>query len=405
MEHEDTLKRRTDDIAAILKAGGTIDLNAGEPMPLPNAEPHDVEPPEHVSLDALAPTRAGQSLEDTLRKRREARAVAIDTLPAWPEAIETGHDCRESNPHGWGCTLNDALGGIRPGRVWAVGANGSGIGKTAFLGQLVDGLALRTAQLASDDEPLTPVLWLSEMSAAELTERTLARWLGVSLGAIGGAGRFYGREQPKGRDDLARLEHKALAGDLRGWREFVRDVDLRHATASGSDLFDLVLRRAVNPWRDKLARRYGRDADLVWPVVVVDPLQRFLDRAASPIEAQDELADDIARAARREGLVVLVTSDTNKAGATTGAGEGGRSEQGVAGSFRGSYVLQHAADAVIHVERMSEEDTTAEVAVSVIKNRNGRKLTKGAAARFTYATALGRFVAHGREALGFRGTS
>jgi len=389
MEHEDTLKRLTDDIAATLKAGGTIDLNAGEPMPLPDAEPRDVEPQEHVSLDALAPTRAGQSLEDTLRKRREARAVAIDDLPAWPEANETIHGCKASSPHGWGRTLNDALGGIRPGRVWAVGANGAGVGKTAFLGQLVDGLALRTAQLVTDDEPLTPVLWLSEMSAAELTERTLARWLGVSLGAIGGAGRFYGREQPEGRDDLAQLEHKALAGPLRGWREFVRDVDLRHATASGSDLFDLVLRRAVNPWRNELARLYERD---VWPVVVVDPLQRFLDRAASPVEAQDELADDIARAARREGLVVLVTSDTNKAGATTGAGEGGRSEQGVAGSFRGSYVLQHAADAVIHVERMSEGDTTAEVAVSVIKNRNGRKLAKDGAARFTYATALGRFV-------------
>jgi len=126
----------------------------------------------------------------------------------------------------------------------------------------------------------------------------------------------------------------------------------------------------VNAWRDELAARHrGHE---VWPVVVVDPLQRWQDPELGEVEALNSLAEDLDALADEHGWIVLLSSDTNKASAAATAGEEGNA----ASIFRGSYKLFHACDALLlmkaeRIEKGAELPPTRRVTVEIAKNRNG----------------------------------
>lgn len=324
-----------------LQRAGDLSLD-----PEDGAEP--MADPEAPALGVLAPTFAAVYGPDELTADRDRRLVSLARLPGWP-----GADGEMDAGHGWGAALDKVLGGgICPGYMLAVGAASAGAGKTAWLMQLADGLALRTAGVVRDkrDAPLTPVLLLSEMGVRELTWRTLARWTGHPA-RVFRAGRSaedldgWNRDRVDAAFDDARGALHGAPGEARRYMRALRPGDDAVAAVA------LALRR----WREVLARE--ADGRTVWPVVVVDPVQRWQAPDADEVQGLNLLAEGLRALADAPGAVVLLTSDTNKPAAANKreAGPEG-SREWAAGLFRGSYKLQHAVDAALALWRPRSED-------------------------------------------------
>lgn len=313
----------------------------------------DVEARE--ALEA-APTLADRYDLTAFELDSSRTLISLANLPMWPGGAE-------DSGHGWGRALDGMLGGgVCPGYMLAVGAASAGAGKTAWIHQLADGLALRTlAQLEGAEaraEPLTPVLFLSEMRADGLTWRSLARWTGKS------ASDFRAGASHHERDSVAAAAREAFDSEWGRSRSFIR---LWQGNALGGELPE-ALARTVDAWKAELEAKHGRE---VWPVVVIDPLQRFRKQGnTGEVEAVNELVAALGKRARADGWVVLLTSDTNKTSATGDGRDSSRTilEEGAA-ALRGTYQLTHEADAVIYLKR--EEDGRT-VRAHVVKNRWGR---------------------------------
>ena len=122
------------------------------------------------------------------------------------------------------------LGGLVAGDMKAFGAAGAKAGKTYFVGQMLDGLAMQTAYRLMgipgyEDAPIVLVFWVSEMSKkSEVPMRFVARALGydakvttqgvdaidsVSLAALRSVG-------------MTPTEYVTHARRLRAWQHRVR---------------------------------------------------------------------------------------------------------------------------------------------------------------------------------------
>lgn len=278
--------------------------------------------------------------------------------------------------HGLGDVLNRRLGGgLAPGDLVAIGASRAGSGKTAFLMQLADGLALRCAGTAAG--PLTPVTVVSEMDAATLARRTLGRLCGVPA-RLFRSGRASGehRETVEAAYATARAELRegGRFNAMRPWMHLARP-DTRGMNAINA------LAESVNDWRDVLATSHpGRD---VIPIVVVDPIQRWQDPELNEVESLNVLAEALDTLADAHGWIVMLTSDTNKEQAKG-------TETSNAGAFRGSYRLMHAADVAVVMRpgTYDEEKRQTVVDVELEKNRNGPL----GSARMTWHSPTGQFT-------------
>lgn len=287
--------------------------------------------------------------------------------------------------HGWGSELDRMVGGgLGPGDVVGLGASAAGAGKTALVMQLADGLALRSADLAETAKggPLTPMLLLSEMDPKALARRTLAR--------LAGAPAWFFRsgvaaERSRHRAEAATAYDKARAllqpggafQRLAAWQRTARPTN-RGAAMLGQ------VEKAVEDFKAEVKARYpGRQ---VWPVVVIDPIQRWQSEGVSEVEALNALAESVDALADDHGWIVLLTSDTNKAAAV------GREEKDrdPANLFRGSYKLFHACDLVLTstAEPYVEGQAVREVTVGIAKNRNGGM----GSVSFGWEGATGRFT-------------
>ena len=342
-------------------------------------------------LDFHAPTLNSLYGVDELDRDRQRTLMSLATLPAWPGAARR----RTGGPvygHGWGDHLDRLLGGgIHPGYMLALGASAAGAGKTAWLMQIVDGLALRSAELVESGRPgpLTPILVLSEMSPSALTWRTLARWTGADS-RIFRAG--ASAERLLDRSDAGELVERtfeaareALGGPLRGSRRWIRMLRPR---GSGAALLEEA-GRILERWREQLGRETGRP---IWPVLVLDPVQRWQDPSKGEVEALNALVEGLAEMAQRKGKewIVLLTSDTNK-GTASGQTSGGVLQEAV-GGFRGSYKLMHLVDAALYLHRTADRapDARALVLETVpVKNRWGS--TRGPWPHFQWSPWNGRF--------------
>jgi hypothetical protein len=280
--------------------------------------------------------------------------------------------------HGLGDDLDRVLGGgLNIGDLVAIGAAGAGAGKTAFEMQIADGLALRSEELVRSGRPgvLTPMLIVSELSPEELAFRTIGRLANVAhsiLLAGRSAERFHGAEEV---DAAFSSAEKLLRGPLSAlprWQLVMRPHENRaEFMAEVGGIMKSLKERTASAYPDRQ----------VWPVLIVDPIQRWQDPGVSEVEALNQLAEDLDASADREKWIAILTSDTNKNAAT------GETTSGV-GAFRGSMKLQHACDVVLLLdggEPVTDPGTPRAATVDVLKTRRGP-----AGARVSFSWFAGR---------------
>jgi hypothetical protein len=382
-----------------------------EQDPKQQADDHTMKPEEVISpeareqaeedstktseerLDEGAPTFHDAYGIEELEKDRGRELVSIATLPGWPGS--------SGNGHGWGKELNQALGGgICPGYSLAIGAATAKAGKTSLLMQLAVGLSLRTAELIENRKPgpLTPVLVCSEMSAQALTWRALARWTGYDS-RIFRAGKnaqdLYIEGKPT---EMDRAEHVAKAwqaaedalteGLFAESRRYMRGLSPHHKHLGGRALME-HLESMVGAWVMDLKAQYNRE---VWPVVVLDPIQRWTDSNLKELEALGGLVEALGTATEKHGWIVLMTSDATKATATRSADQEKPIDPKTLAAevFRGSYKLQHLCDAAICLmaDDGKDEDGSAPMKLVFALNRWGPDHLKS---RYRWQRKTGRF--------------
>jgi hypothetical protein len=333
-----------------------------EPDPRPLAGQHGAAggviegpDPEHAREEERRKARASDpapllgdlyGLEE-LRADRERRLLSLADLPGWRPRLrdpEAGHGWGEQEgSYGWGAAFDDAAGGgVCPGWSMAMGAASAGAGKTTWLMQLADGLALRAAHVATGrmDGPLTPVVILSEMGVGHLTWGSLARWCGRDARDF--------RRGAGGHPDAWREAETATAGP---WGESRKYTRLWRASSLRGPALVKALAERTAAWRRELEDAHKCD---VWPVVVVDPVQRWAGDG-DDVQGVNVLAEELLAACHRGGWIMLATSDATKASATGSGEQKVGSAEWAASVFRGSYKLIHAVDLAAALHRPGED--------------------------------------------------
>lgn len=348
-----------------------------EARPALDEEGKPIPPPRLVELETDAPTLASAYGVEHLLADRHRELISLSRLPPWPSSPPPQFG------HGLGQHLNDILGGgLAPGEMVAVGASSAGAGKTAWLMQLADGMALRTAAIAQRGETqwgqqLTPVFLASEMGAQALSWRSLARWTGLHANIFRG-GKTQGRRREEDADAAFAAGQQALMGELGEARGFMRTLSPQVASRlAGEGAAALIghLRKLVNAWKEALQKAHP-DKSVV-PIVLVDPIQRY-QQGDDEISDLNALARELCAATLEDGWISLVSSDTNKSSAR-GYTDGRDDVEEGAGVFRGSYKLIHEVTAAIYLRkppdyRQSDADkqqALRHVEVVLVKNRWG----------------------------------
>ncbi len=206
-----------------------------------------------------APSLARYAGEALLARSQRRRRISLAALPGRPGGSLCGY--------GLGPQLDAPIGGLRPGSVLAITAEGAAIAgrdpATALALQLADGLALRTAAVAkaASRDALSPVMLIAEGPPEQLILSTLARWTGADLRTLeaGGSAR-------SGADQRAIFQaaRDALSGHLGRALGYLRVLQ---SAPRGSERL-AALRAAIATWRALLERQSSRE---VWPVVAVSP--------------------------------------------------------------------------------------------------------------------------------------
>jgi hypothetical protein len=372
----------------IVKAGVSVRRHTSVsrlPEPPPRDEPPEpIPPPEYVD-DEDGPATNGDALGlaprpcdvSRLRERHALRFVSLADLP---------------ERQGWGEFLDKLTGGgLAPGSIVGLGAAGTGAGKTAFLMQLLDGLALRSSFACENPEatvPLTPVIILSEMAPEDLEARTLGRLLevpGQVFLAGASAKRWHKWAWVDAQYESAErlMQPSGLYSRIAEWQRIARPQLFGPALVQSVEAY-------VDGWLASIREKHpGRE---VVPIVAVDPINRFLPLdGRSEVETLGELASDLDRLGDRRRWIILVTADTNKTAARdpSAAGNG-------AAVFRGTMQLLHAFDLTLVLEPGdADPDGVRDYGVRLDKNRYGRS---DVGLNFRWHTRTGlRFVPESEE--------
>lgn len=420
--------------------------------PLPGAIRDAVSP--RICMRPLVPLGSLYGRERLLLDF-EQELVAIDRLPGWPTQPNGG----ESGPsvlgpvkrqqaevsadlsrpsiyagHGLGKHLSRKLGwGLRPGAMLGLGAAHAGAGKTAFLHQLADGLALRSAEIVSGDiafgNVLTPVFLLSELPEGDLVWRSMSRWTGAPSSwffggrtALGHAGKEQKREIEAARDFASRLldtedsEYGQFAHTISKWVHVLNSRSdlgrqLLDAASRSSEAFIGYLKYWVDYVSMELNAMYPNRA--VFPVVVIDPIQRFAEMSGGgEVESLNKLSS-LLRTATISGdypWITLLTSDTNKESSTGRVRNRNMRSEGTA-AFRGSYNLLHEVSIALFMRKapgsewsLDEDGHGRHIEIGVVKNRYGGSpsgTVNDPHPRFEYHARCGRFLPYSRESAQF----
>lgn len=276
-------------------------LREGTLPPDPEADAEPMAPPALELADA--PTLADAYGLAHLEADRGRQLLSLAKLPPWPDTVPP------ASGHGWGEHLDQLLGhGLRPGEMVAIGAASAGAGKTAWLMQLVDGVALRNPYLLAGEgawgPQLTPVLMASEMSPDALAWRSLARWTGHPASTFR-AGQSLARRHPSRAPELRQAwegARQALTGEFgqaRHWQRLLSPGKAGLAASRGAKLFVEHLRATVGAWRELLAHEHPGH-ELV-PFVVVDPLQRY-QSGHDEVTDLNALARELCAVTAEEGV-------------------------------------------------------------------------------------------------------
>jgi hypothetical protein len=263
---------------------------------------------------------------------------------------------------GLGGSLDRILGGgLTLHQTVAFVSAGAGVGKTAYLHQLADGIAEANAAeyvhaLEHGRDPVVvPVLFVSEMTTGDLTLRGLARQAGVEgyllrdpRGERGS--RPFTDGLTYGEDALRRA--RAAAGAFQEAARFLTIVDKR-TTTTVADLEEAV-RRIRRAWEDA--------ACIVSAVVVIiDPIHRLIDPTRSEVEGLGHLLPAINGLAHRQDAIVLYSSDTTKLAAASRSSVSAKERadelaDAIEAAFRGSYQLLHLPDFALGLITVRSDD-------------------------------------------------
>lgn len=373
--------------------------------------------------------------DDAMDKDMERVPLKVETLypfyDFWrveDEAIANEHGGAPVG-HGYGRWLARAIGGLLPGDFKVVGGAGAKIGKTHFLGQMIEGLALCAAArilgvLGYHDAPIVMPVWVTEMpKPGEVKMRLLSRHFGFDMAAITMA---QAAAESPGIMHMA-SEHQCLPGVVvthaRAIVKAYRSNDkhpvgmvLKHLNkeialsefpapsgagrsyvdhSSGVNLIS-HLADAVALRRRELAALLGVPEDQVMPLVVIDPGQRFIGQSDSAKKELDTflgaVSSKICRTYGGLGAIALMTSDTTKAAAkelNLDVFLSGQGQALAADIFAGSQAMMHIPDTVIAL--CGEESTVPYRRTQwgrVLQSRTGAPLE---AYPFAWETHIGRF--------------
>ncbi len=339
-------------------------------------------------LDLEQARRAGMSLVEyraALAEGRDPQHEAEQTTAALGMVERpcdvAGLDARERlrlvsfadlpEGHGLGEQLDDVLGGgLAPGDLVGIGAPATGAGKTALLTQALDGLALRSALAAEDPEataPLTPVMLVTEMDAADLECRTLGRLLSVPgtmfvAGASARRWRDHATVTARFADARRLMAPGGAYARLCPWQHVMRAGSLAGPTLLAA------LERHADEWLGLLRREHpGRE---LVPILAIDPVQSVLpaDEGRSEIETLGEMSAALDALAERRRWIVAMSVETNKASA-----RGDDAPTRAAAVYRGTMQLLHRCDvALVLVPDELGPDGVRPVSLFIDKNRRGR---------------------------------
>ena len=322
---------------------------------------------------------------------KDRKLLSLKTLPGWDSY--NGHDAPASG-HGWGEHFHKQVGGVAPGTMVAIGASSAGAGKTYFVSQLTEGLAYRTAELIEkgnpESEPLTPVFFISEMSHEELIHRSAGRIIGVSgsdLRAGADAAAYHTEER---FNAIYERFVEITEGDnifAKGRNQFINMWIDQPDQPRGEKMINEI-REWVSEEVEALEERHGFP---VWPVVVIDSIQRFQDVEQGEVESLGHLSKQICGLIKDNGWIAFIPSDTNKA-----AAKGSDNTTAKAGIFRGSYELLHVVDVALYLSSDPDaeplehdgEKCGRKVTLKFAKNRWGSLAEVG----FMWNTWNGRFT-------------
>lgn len=364
----------------------------------------------------------------------EARKpVRVAKLPPFVDFLKGGPDESYPSGYGMGPWFGRGLGGLVAGDMKAFGAAGAKAGKTYFVGQMLDGLAIQTAYRLMgipgyEDAPIVLVFWVSEMAKkSDLPMRFVSRALGydakvttqgvdavdsVSLAALRIAGMMPAEYVTHARRLRAwhqnpGLDEHDIADMMRAefWPIMLPHLAMRRALLDCTRVIDMsILPDAEGHGRGRIIhdggprlvayaaeamalarsefceRHHIAEADVLC-VVCCDPAQRFAGDDGHDSKAA---LDGMIRAwskhvCRADGLngAVLFTSDTTKAAVKEmdlGRFCQDAGNKVIAEIFAGSQAIAHECDCVgLMAETTPDTETTgrALMRARVLSGRTG----------------------------------
>lgn len=285
------------------------------------------------------------------------------------ESVPTGNGIGE-----W---LNEGLGGgLTPGYFLVIGAKRAKGGKTAFMDQALTGLGMAGAKaylaaLAGESAgPIMIPFVLSEMPLKDLEQRGAARYIGCdqSIFRRGKAGhlakgvvawankvRISPQQMHRQIQDRMRVEARkdSLFNVARRLRRYISPTRFPEGERLGPKMLERVA-AIIRHRRAQVAQETGRDINDIWPILFVDPLQRYGDHEGGDVTSIDVMLNGLRTIANDDRVIVIATSDTNKVSASEGK-PAKREEKllpdaMVAKVTRGTYGIGHIPDAVIAIE-------------------------------------------------------
>ena len=387
-------------------------------------QPIAIPPGFCVDLSEAFPT-------SRFREDRLVTPISIDVLPTWLQ-----FDDREDHtaPYGYGVGpwLNESLGGgFRRGSFVSLGALTAKAGKTTFLQQIADGLVLLSAQRliahrngAAGEDQIFLIHWLTEMEThADLSYRMIGRYLGIDTS-------FWGRGTAA--HTTPGIQSLALSFDIDPRviavacdKRVERWLDDPHSLLSvarslcvnmdpamiprgkkkkfsadprrGNELLDLTA-RAIEERVQRFAERERIEPRRIVPIVVLDPVQRFIDPGdGDRLGALNEMIHGARELAHVKRWLVFATSDTTKGGADTDKDLTGDPAALAAKAFGGSINLAHEPDTVVvlHAEQVDPPLSGPRIVNVPVSVRVClcRRASAGPPVPFMWKPHLGRYTA------------
>jgi len=310
--------------------------------------------------------------QEELRKTYFAPAASVHNLYGRV-------DGRDVSTLGWGPIFDDFTnGGIKRGSFILIGAKGAGYGKTGFMLQLGwDGYALRNDYIVKNKivkEPLLPILLLSEMSADAIRCRSLGKLMRLpyeGFSSFPAAMKLFNLDEQgafkKFKEVTNFIEKEQLNQRMSPWQNYLNSTHLNSDSDDSSKSFSIrVIISQMEEMRIRTEQEYPEWKGNVWPVLLIDPIQRFSGSGGNEIDSLSRFAEKLYEAVRDMGWIVIATSDTTKGAATSKSESHGD-------AFRGSYKLMHSCDIAVKLEALpghDKENPTPTIALKFDKNRS-----------------------------------